>query len=79
MHDVNNLVSIVRSSYSTVHENLPKAIELAGGLDLSTGQKVVVKVNLCFARTPDTGVITHPLFLDALLKYLRYTLSLIHI
>jgi uncharacterized protein (DUF362 family) len=65
-------VSIVRSSYSDVYSNLCKAIELAGGISLSSNQnKIVIKVNLCDARTPDTGTITHPVFLDALLKYLR--------
>jgi uncharacterized protein (DUF362 family) len=66
-----NLVSIVKSSYETVFENLPQAIELAGGINLSGQDKIVVKINLCDARTPDTGAITHPIFLDALLKYLR--------
>ena len=28
-------------------------------------------MNLCDARTPDTGVVTNPIFLDALLKYLK--------
>jgi uncharacterized protein (DUF362 family) len=67
----NNLVSIVKSSYETIYENLPKAIELAGGIKLSGQNKIVIKVNLCDSRTPDTGAITHPVFLDALLKYLR--------
>lgn len=66
-----NLVSIVKSSYDNVHENLPKAIDLAGGLKLSGKNKIVIKVNLCDSRTPDTGAISHPAFLDALLKYLR--------
>lgn len=66
-----NLVSIVKSSYFTVPNNLPKAIELAGGIRLSGQDKIVIKVNLCDARTPDTGATTHPVFLDSLLEYLR--------
>lgn len=66
-----SIVSIVRSSYLTVYENLPKAIELAGSIELSRKEKIVIKINLCDARTPDTGTITHPVFLDALLKYLK--------
>jgi uncharacterized protein (DUF362 family) len=66
-----NQVSIVKSSYSTAYENLSKAISLAGGFDPSGRDKIVIKVNLCDARTPDTGVITHPVFLDAVLRYLR--------
>lgn len=66
-----NIVSIVKSPYETVYEALPNAIDLAGGITLSGRNKIVIKVNLCDSRTPDTGAITHPVFLDALLKYLR--------
>jgi uncharacterized protein (DUF362 family) len=66
-----SLVSIVRSSYSDVFDNLSRAIELVGGIALSNQDKIVIKVNLCDARTPDTGAVTHPVFLNALLKYLR--------
>jgi uncharacterized protein (DUF362 family) len=61
-------VSVVKSSYSDVRENLAKAISLAGGFhasNLGDKEKVVIKVNLCDARTPDTGTVTHPVFLDA--------------
>jgi uncharacterized protein (DUF362 family) len=37
----------------------------------SKNKTVVIKINLCDARTPETGTITHPLFLDALLRFLR--------
>ncbi len=66
-----NIVSIVKSTYEVVYESLPRAIELANGIDLCGKQKIVIKVNLCDARMPDTGAITHPVFLDAMLKYLR--------
>ena len=64
-------MSVVRSSYFDVFDNLSKAIDLAGGISLSDHDRIIIKVNLCDARTPDTGTITHPVFLDALLKYLR--------
>lgn len=64
-------VSIIRSFYDNVYTNLSRAIDLSGGLDIKRKERVVIKVNLCDARTPDTGAITHPKFLDALLKYLR--------
>jgi uncharacterized protein (DUF362 family) len=70
-HSKRSLVGIVRSSYSDVYENLSRVIHLAGGISLSNQNKIVIKVNLCDARTPDTGAITHPFFLDALLRYLR--------
>ena len=66
-----SLVSIVKSSYDTVYENLSHAIDLAGGIKLSRQNKIVIKINLCDSRTPDTGAITHPVFLDAILKYIR--------
>ncbi len=70
-----SLVSIVKSSYDTVSENLAKATDLAGGIKLSGQKKIVIKINLCDSRTPDTGAITHPVFLDALLNYLRQRLG----
>lgn len=66
-----SIVSIVKSSYSTAYENLSRALSLSGPLNLSGKDKIIVKINLCDARTPDTGATTHPLFLDAVLKYLR--------
>jgi len=57
-----SLVSIVKSSYDTVYENLHQAIDLVGGIKLSSQNKIVIKVNLCDSRTPDTGAITHPVF-----------------
>lgn len=66
-----NIVSIVKSTYENVYENLARGIELTGGLDILGRKRVVVKVNICDARTPETGAITHPEFLDAFLRYLR--------
>ncbi|MDR0798025.1 MAG: DUF362 domain-containing protein [Nitrososphaerota archaeon] len=70
-----SLVSIVKSSYDNVYPNLFQAINLAGGIKLSNQKKIVIKINLCDSRTPDTGAITHPVFLDALLKYIREHVS----
>ena len=66
-----SVVSRVRSTYADVYPNLRRAIELAGGLPVRAGDAVAIKINLCDARTPETGTITHPVFLDALLRYLR--------
>lgn len=66
-----SVVSIVKSTYSTAFGNLSRAISLSGPLDMGGKDKIIVKINLCDARTPDTGATTHPLFLDAVLKYLR--------
>jgi uncharacterized protein (DUF362 family) len=66
-----NLVSIVRSSYEDVYTNVSKAVSLVGGLELGAKSKIIIKVNLCDARTPDTGAVTNPIFLGAVLRYLR--------
>jgi len=64
-------VGIVSGNYSNVNQKIREAIELVGSLNPSDHSKVVIKINLCDARTPETGAITHPLFLDGVLKYLK--------
>lgn len=67
-----SIVSLVRSTYQTAFENLSRGIELAGGLKgLNPDTTVTIKINMCDARTAETGAVTHPVFLDALLRYLR--------
>lgn len=65
------LVSMVRGQYDNVYPAARRAIELAGGLILNDVDPIAIKINLCDARTQETGTITHPAFLDALLRYLR--------
>lgn len=64
-------VAAVKSTYDNLRENL-HAICCKGELfaDLAP-KKVVIKLNLCDARSPETGAITHPIFLDCLLEWLR--------
>ena len=62
-------VYVVKSNYEDCYENLSKVLDK---MDIQLRRKrIVVKINLCDARPPETGAITHPLFLDALLRYLR--------
>ena len=69
---MNNLVSIVRTTgYKDAFSAISLSIEEIGGLDLSDGERVLIKINLCSFRAPSSGAITHPLFLDAILRYLR--------
>jgi uncharacterized protein (DUF362 family) len=68
-------VVFVRSTYESINNDLEKAIRLAGHLKISDGDSVLVKINLCAARLPQSGTITHPLFLNALLRYLRTNFS----
>lgn len=64
-------IIVVNSDYKTLYYKLEKAMNLYGSLPLESDATVVIKINLCDARTPDTGAITHPLFLDAILRFLR--------
>ena len=59
--------------YAEVYPALANVIELVGGLGISEGGTIAIKINICDARLPETGAITHPAFLDALLQYLRQT------
>lgn len=68
---IKSIVSAVQSQYDDVYPNLERAIALASPLGIMSGKTIVIKINLCDARTAETGTITHPLFLDAVLHYLR--------
>lgn len=71
MNKVRSIVSIVKSGYQDAHRNIGKAINPVGPLKLGRNDTIIIKINMCAARTPETGTITHPLFLDAVLHYLR--------
>ena len=64
-------IVLAKSDYVDLYKNLKKALDALGDLKLTDDATVVIKINLCDARTPDTGAITHPAFLDALLRILR--------
>lgn len=66
-----SLVAITKSSYDNIYDTIQSAIERGGGLRLNKGDTVVIKPNLCDFRFPESGAVTHPVFLDATLKYLR--------
>jgi len=66
-------VSLVKAvSYEeNLLEKITRSIELCDGLTLKNGDTVVIKINVCDFRPPETGAITHPKFLDSMLEYLR--------
>lgn len=66
-----SLVGVKRSSYINVYDRIESAVELGGGMDVKNGDNVIIKINLCDFRQPETGAVTHPIFLDATLNYLR--------
>ncbi|MBN2076578.1 MAG: DUF362 domain-containing protein [Dehalococcoidales bacterium] len=66
-----SLVSVVKSEYHDALPNLRRALDILHIDSLRSNSTVILKINICDARMPDTGAITHPLFLDAVLNYLR--------
>ncbi|MBI4287223.1 MAG: DUF362 domain-containing protein [Chloroflexi bacterium] len=71
------VVAAVKAEYDEhLFERLSKVISLAGGLEVSPSQPIVIKINLCDVRTPESGAITHPDLLDALLRYIRENVGL---
>lgn len=62
-------VYAIVSDYSTIFDNLTAQIK-PDSLDVGN-KHIIIKVNLCDARPPETGAITHPAFLNAVLRYLR--------
>lgn len=66
------VVAAVKADYDEhLYERLEKVISLAGDLNISASQPIVIKINLCDVRTPESGAVTHPRFLDTLLRLLR--------
>jgi uncharacterized protein (DUF362 family) len=66
-----SIISISLSQYEDVFENIKRGLTHLQPLDLSNNNTIIIKINMCDARMPETGAITHPLFLDAILEYLR--------
>ncbi len=64
-------VMIIGTGYRTLYEKLKKAMHFFELPDLDNDSTISIKINLCDARPPDSGAITHPLFLDKLLRILR--------
>jgi len=55
-----------------IRRKLERYAESIGGVDkLESADKIVIKINMCDAREPSTGAITHPKFLEAVLKWIR--------
>jgi uncharacterized protein (DUF362 family)/ferredoxin len=69
--------SIVRAfeyEHDCVYKALERAMELIGGIDdiIRPGSKVFVKINhLPPPSTPERGIITHPVFVEAVVNFLK--------
>jgi uncharacterized protein (DUF362 family) len=64
-------VSLIKSDYTNFRQALERAVDLIGKIHLEDKNSIAVKINLCDCRPPETGAITHPESLDAVLGYLR--------
>ena len=70
-------VSIAKAAdyeYAHVHNAVKKSIELIGGLNviIEPGSKVFVKINHLSPPTPaERGIVTHPIFVEAVLRLLK--------
>lgn len=70
---MNTVAKIAVASYEldNLMKALRKGIELIGGFKIENGIKIVIKPNLSDLCPPETGVTTHPRFIEALIKVLR--------
>lgn len=66
-----SLIAVTRSTYEDVYSNLEQVLSFFGPLELQRHSTVIIKINMCDIRGPETGTITHPLFLNGILHYLR--------
>jgi uncharacterized protein (DUF362 family)/Pyruvate/2-oxoacid:ferredoxin oxidoreductase delta subunit len=81
MYDNKNIdraiVSITRADdydFNKIYEAVDKCIRLIGGLDgiIKRGDKVFIKINHLSPASPaERGIVTHPLFLQAILEFLK--------
>jgi len=65
---------IRQKSYENAYDSIPRLVNLINFQEFNA-KRIVIKINLCGLRGPETGAITHPLFLDAFLAWLRATLG----
>ena len=67
-----NIVNITKTDgYKDADSKIESSLNESRGLNISDGDRILIKPNLCDLRAPSSGAITHPLFVDALLRYLR--------
>lgn len=74
-------VAIVRADYSSMETGFSRIFDELGQDLLAKAGNVVVKINLCDYKPPETGAITHPKFLESFLDWLnaRYGSSRVYV
>lgn len=65
-----SVVSVLRAGKNSIPEAIAKTLELCGPLHLSRNAKIVIKLNLCALRTPETGIVSDPRVVEALMIFL---------
>ena len=63
-------VVIVKGDYTQLHDSFAKIFDHIGAEPLKMAHHAVIKINLCDYKPPETGVTTHPAFLDSFLEWL---------
>jgi len=74
-----SVVGITCATYDNIGDKINLAIERGGGFDIRDDDSIVIKINLCDFRMPETGAVTHPIFLEATLNYLRSSFKRLNI
>ncbi|MEA3343058.1 MAG: DUF362 domain-containing protein [archaeon] len=65
-------VSIIKkSSYTNIDKPVKKAVALAGGLDIISSDRVLIKPNLMRATKPEDGITTHPEIVRAIMHLVK--------
>jgi uncharacterized protein (DUF362 family) len=68
-------VGMAKADQSHFARGIAEAIGKAGGIP-NISDQVCIKINLCDCRTPETGAVTDPHFLEAFLLYLHENFKL---
>jgi len=64
-------VIAVRADYSELDSVFSKIFEHIGLDLLNEARRIVIKINLCDYKPPETGATTHPRFLEGFLRWMR--------
>lgn len=65
------LITVTRSTYEDAYPNLERVLSFLSPFELQHYLTLIVKINMCDMRSPETGTTTHSLFLNGVLHYLR--------
>lgn len=65
-----SIVSIVRTN-GNVEKGVKKSVELAGGIDIDSGETVLIKPNLCCAKPSGSGIVTSLEVISAMVKIVK--------